>query len=92
MKTSFKRNAAVGAVTALLALMAIVAGLAAPSRPAQAQANPGIFAQQPPAACVCASPTSVFGSGAPFITNCQCGAMSCAAATVTGGVTLHCSR
>jgi tellurite resistance protein TehA-like permease len=92
MRPNLKRGVAVGAMTAVLALMAIVAGLTTSSRDVQAQPNPSIFAQQAPVACVCAQPTSVFGGGGPQIAHCQCGALSCAAATTAGGVALHCAR
>ena len=92
MKLSLNRGAAVGALTVALALAAIVVGMATSSRQAQAQPNPSMFAQQPPAACVCASAVPVFGAGGPVIAHCQCGALSCAAATASGGVTLHCGR
>jgi hypothetical protein len=92
MKLNLDRGTAVGTLTAALALAAIVAGMATPSRQAQAQPNPSMFATQPPAACVCANPAPIFGAGGPVIAHCQCGALSCAAATATGGVTLHCSR
>lgn len=92
MKLGLNRSIAVGALTTVLALAAIVAGTATPSRQAQAQPNPSMFAQQPPAACVCASPTPVFGAGGPVIAHCQCGALSCAAATASGGVSLQCAR
>lgn len=92
MKLNFNRGTAVGALTAALALAAIAAGMATPSRQAQAQPNPSMFATQPPAACVCASATPVFGAGGPVIAHCQCGALSCAAATASGGVSLHCAR
>jgi hypothetical protein len=88
--TLIRRHAAIGTVTLSVALAAIVAGLAAPARTVQAQPNPSILTQQPPAACVCAAPVSVFGSGGPQIAHCQCGALQCAAATATGGVTLQC--
>lgn len=94
MPAHVKPRAVIGAAMLALALaiVAVVAGLVAATRPVQAQPNPAMFAQQPPAACVCASPTSVFGSGGPAIAHCQCGALSCAAATAAGGVTLHCAR
>jgi hypothetical protein len=85
-----RRHAAIGSITLALALTAIAAGLATPTRTAQAQPNPSLLAQQPPSSCVCAPATSVFGSGGPQITNCQCGALQCAAATAAGGVTLQC--
>jgi len=86
-----RRHAAIGTITLALSLLAIVAGVTASSRPARAQPNPGLLAQQPPASCVCAQATSVFGgSGGPQIANCQCGGLNCAAATAAGGVTLQC--
>ena len=54
MLTLTRRHAAIGTVTLALSLAAIVAGVTASSRPAQAQPNPGLLAQQPPASCVCA--------------------------------------
>jgi len=92
MQARVTRRAMIGAATLALAIAAVVAGLVAPTRPVQAQPNPAMFAQQPPAACVCASPTPVFGTGGPVIAHCQCGALSCAAATAAGGVMLHCAR
>lgn len=92
MTSIARRRVALAAMTVLLAIAAIVAGVITPPRPAQAQPNPSIFAKQPPTACVCASPVSVFGSGDAQIAHCQCGALQCAAATATGGVTLQCSR
>jgi hypothetical protein len=86
-----RRHAAIGTVTLAFALAAIVAGLAAPARTVQAQPNSSLLAQHPPASCVCAAPVSVFGAGGPQIANCQCGALQCAAATASGGVTLQCS-
>lgn len=92
MTLSLNRGVVVGALTTALALAAIVAGMAMPSQQAQAQPNPSMFAQQPPAACVCASAVPIFAAGGPLIAHCQCGALSCAAATASGGVTLHCGR
>lgn len=93
MFTFTRRHAAIGTVTLALGIAAIVAGVAASSRPAHAQPNPSLLASQPPASCVCAPAISVFGgSGGPQIAHCQCGALNCAAATATGGVTLQCSR
>jgi hypothetical protein len=93
MITFTRRHVAIGTLTFALSLAAIVAGLTAPSRTVQAQPNPMLIAQQPPSSCVCAAPVSVFGgSGGPQIANCQCGALSCAAATAAGGVALQCAR
>lgn len=93
MPTILKRPVALGATVAMLIVAAIATLSALPSRDAQAQPNPAMFAQQPPAACVCAAPVPVFGgSGGPVIAHCQCGALSCAAATAAGGVSLQCGR
>jgi hypothetical protein len=92
MITLTRRHAAIGILTLALSIAAIVAGVTALSRPVQAQPNPSLLAQQPPSSCVCAPPIPVFGgSGGPQIAHCQCGAMSCAAATAAGGVSLQCS-
>lgn len=91
MITLTRRHAAIGTFTLALGIAAIVAGMVASPRPVQAQPNPMILAQQAPSSCVCAPPAPIFGgSGGPQIAHCQCGAMSCAAATATGGVTLQC--
>jgi hypothetical protein len=93
MITFTRRHAAIGALTFVLGAIAVVAGMTAPSQSVQAQPNPLMLQNQPPAACVCASPVPVFGgSGGPQIAHCQCGALNCAAATGTGGVVLQCSR
>ncbi|HEY2978473.1 MAG TPA: hypothetical protein VGJ35_10945 [Burkholderiaceae bacterium] len=92
MITLTRRHAAIGTLTLALGIAAIVAGMVASSRPVQAQPNPTILAQQAPSSCSCAAPVPIFGgSGGPQIAHCQCGAMNCAAATATGGVTLQCS-
>ena len=86
-----RHHAAIGTLTLALSLAAIVAGVTASSTPVQAQPNPSLLAQQPPSPCVCAAPVPVFGgSSGPQISHCQCGALNCAAATATGGVTLQC--
>jgi tellurite resistance protein TehA-like permease len=91
MTTLTRRHAAICTLTLALGLAAVVAGMVASSQPVQAQPNPAILSQQAPSSCVCAAPVPVFGgSGGPQIAHCQCGAMSCAAATATGGVTLQC--
>ena len=91
MITLTRRHAAIGTLTFALGIATIVAGMVASSRPVQAQANPMILSQQAPSSCICAPPVPVFGgSGGPQIAHCQCGAMNCAAATATGGVSLHC--
>jgi len=88
-----RRHAAIGTLTLALSGLAIVAGLTSPARPVQAQPNPLLTTQQPPASCVCAPAVPVFGGGGgPQIAHCQCGALHCAAATATGGVVLHCAR
>lgn len=88
-----RRHAALGTLTLVLGAIAIVVGVATPSQPVQAQPNPLLLQNQPPASCVCAPPVPVFGvSGGPQIAHCQCGALNCAAATATGGVALQCSR
>jgi hypothetical protein len=93
MPTILKRHATLGAALVTLVVAAIATLSALPPREAQAQPNPAMFAQQPPAACVCAAPVPVFGgSGGPVIAHCQCGALSCAAATAAGGVSLQCGR
>lgn len=87
------RHAVIATLTLALVAAAVIAGLVAPSRLAQAQPNPSLLAQQPPASCVCAPAVAVFGgSGGPQIANCQCGALNCAAATAAGGVALQCAR
>jgi hypothetical protein len=88
-----RRHAAIGAFTFVLGAIAVVAGMTAPSQSVQAQPNPLMLHNQPPAACVCAAPVPVFGgSGGPQVAHCQCGPLNCAAATGTGGVVLQCSR
>lgn len=88
-----RRHAAIATLTLALGIAAIVAGVTALTPVVQAQPNPSLLAQQPPASCVCAPAIPVFGgSGGPQIANCQCGALNCAAATAAGGVALQCSR
>ena len=88
-----RRHATLGAITFVLSALAIVVGVATPSQPVQAQPSSLLLQNQPPASCVCAPPVQVFGgSGGPQIAHCQCGALNCAAATATGGVTLQCAR
>jgi hypothetical protein len=93
MFTFTRRHAAIGTLTLVLSAVAIVAGVTTTSRPVQAQPNPLLLQNQPPASCVCASPVQVFGgTGGPQIAHCQCGALQCAAATAAGGVALQCAR
>ena len=94
MITLTARHAVIGALTLTLGAAAIVAGVLASSRAVQAQPNTSILAQQPPSSCACAAAVSVFGgTGGPQIANCQCGGLTCAAATAGGGgVVLHCGR
>jgi hypothetical protein len=93
MITFTRRHVAIGTLTLALSLGAVIAGLTTSSQQVQAQPNPSMMAQQPPASCACAAPVPVFGSsGGPQIAHCQCGPLSCAAATSAGGVALHCAR
>jgi hypothetical protein len=93
MITFTRRHAVIGALTLVLSAIAIVAGVATTSQTVQAQPNPLLLQQHPPASCVCAPAVPVFGgSGGPQIVHCQCGALQCAAATATGGVVLECAR
>jgi len=88
------RQLAIGTLTLAFGCAAVVAGMLASSRAVQAQPNPAILAQQPPATCACAPATSLFGgSGGPQIVSCQCGGLNCAAASASGGgVVLQCAR
>lgn len=91
--TLTRRQVAIGTLTLAFAAAAAVAGLIASTRIAQAQPNPSILAQQPPAACACAPAVPIFGgSGGPQIASCQCGGLNCAAASAAGGVVLQCAR
>ena len=93
MITFTRRHAAIGALTLVFSALAIVAGVATQSTSVQAQPNPMLMQQHPPASCVCAPPVPVFGGGGGAqIAHCQCGALQCAAATATGGVVLQCAR
>jgi hypothetical protein len=93
MITFTRRHAAIGALTLVLGAIAVVAGVATTSQTVQAQPNPMLLQQHQPASCVCAPAVPVFGgSGGAQIAHCQCGALQCAAATATGGVTLQCAR
>jgi hypothetical protein len=88
-----RRHIAIGTLTLAFSALAVIAGVTTTPQPAQAQPNPLALQNQPPAACVCASPVPVFGgSDSPQIAHCQCGALNCAAATGTGGVVLQCSH
>ena len=88
-----RRHATLGALTFVLTALAIVVGVATSSQTVQAQPSTLLLQNQPPSSCVCAPPVQVFGgSGGPQIAHCQCGALNCAAATATGGVTLQCAR
>jgi hypothetical protein len=93
MITFTRRHAVIGALTLVFSAIAIVAGVATTSQTVQAQPNPLLMQQHPPASCVCAPPVPVFGgSGGAQIVHCQCGALQCAAATTAGGVALQCAR
>jgi hypothetical protein len=88
-----RRHAAIGALTLVFSAIAVVVGVTTPSQTAQAQPNPLLLQNQPPASCVCAPAVPVFGaSSGPQIAHCQCGALNCAAATGSGGVVLQCTR
>jgi hypothetical protein len=93
MITFTRRHVAIGALTLVFSAIAIVTGVATTAQSVQAQPNPLLMQSQPPSSCVCAAPVPVFGtSGGAQIAHCQCGALQCAAATATGGVTLQCAR
>jgi hypothetical protein len=80
-------------IAAAATLAAITVQLLGSSGTVQAQPNPNLLAQQAPAACVCAQPAPVFSTSGPVIAHCQCGALSCAAITGSGGaVVLQCAR
>ncbi|HTP71038.1 MAG TPA: hypothetical protein VML58_02375 [Burkholderiaceae bacterium] len=88
-----RRRLAIGTLSLVIASLAVVAAAIASSRAAQAQPNPSILAQQPPASCACAPAVPIFGgSGGPQIASCQCGGLNCAAATAAGAVVLQCAR
>ena len=88
-----RRHAAIGTLTLALGAIAVVAGVSTAPQSVQAQPNPLMLQNQPPASCVCAPAVPVFGgSGSPQIAHCQCGALNCAAATGPSGVVLQCSR
>lgn len=88
-----RRHIAIGTLTLALGALAVVTGITTAPQSVQAQPNPLMLQNQPPASCVCAAPVPVFGgSGGAQIAHCQCGALSCAAATGPSGVVLQCAR